>query len=746
MAMRRVVAQYIHDEERDAAMEVLDHSEAQGHVIVGEVDEDRLEELRDTGVFVTLADQPAESLAVPYPRPADRRGARGARPLEALPGAAWAGAVPAVPPTPADVDVWVVQLVGPLLDGWRRDLEGAGAELIECLDLQRYSVRLQLEQVPVVRALPFVADLRLYDTTDTVTETTLSHRRGARAAAPGLFELLVHRPEDLGEVRDWLRAQGLEVQGDARRKLRFRALPGDAVLGELARLPSVAAVEEFVPPRFSNDHARRILGLDAQDAGAPPPVGLTGRGQVVAVADSGIDEAHLDLTGRLLGVRAWGRPGDASDPHGHGTHVAGSVAGDGSKSAGAVRGTAPEAQLFFQSVMDAGGGLGGLPADLGELFDEAYQAGARIHNNSWGAEAGSAYRVNSLEVDDYVAAHPDLLVVIAAGNEGTAAQPRFTAAGSVDLFSLDAPATAKNALTVGAARSDRVPTNSPTWGQWWPHDFPPPIGDEPISGDPEAMAAFSGRGPCDEQIRMKPDVVAPGTFILSTRSAIAPARHFWGEGDAGYAYMGGTSMATPLVSGCAALVRQYFTDQRGHQPSAALLKAALVNGARWLSGNDALKDHTKEPNYHQGFGCVYLPWTLPNDALPSMRLEYVDDWQAPANPLARVGDARQFLVTVEADTWLRLCLVWTDPPGRGLQNNLNVLLEHRQSGVKWAGNQNRPTQFPSPDPGNNVQVIRIDHPAAGTYLIQVVATNILRGPQPFALVVAGGLGSALAPL
>jgi serine protease AprX len=728
-------------------MAVLDQCEAQGHVIVGEVDEDRLEELRGTGVFVTLADQPAESLAAPYPRPAGRRGGRGARPSEARPGGARAGAAPAWPSTPAEVDVWVVQLVGPLLDGWRRDLEDAGAELIECLDLQRYSARLRLEEVPAVRTLPFVADLRLYDTIDTVAETTLSRRRAAREVAPGLFELLVHRAEDLEEVRGWLQAQGLEVQGGARRKLRFRVPPDAAVLEELARLPSVAAVEEFVPPRFSNDHARRILGLDAQDADAPAPIGLTGRGQVVAVADSGIDEAHPDLRGRLLGVRAWGRPDDASDPNGHGTHVAGSVAGDGSKSAGVVRGTAPEAQLFFQSVMDAGGRLGGLPSDLGELFDEAYQVGARIHNNSWGAEAGSAYRVSSLEVDDYVAAHPDLLVVIAAGNEGTAAQPRFTAAGSVDLFSLDAPATAKNALTVGAARSDRVPPDRPTWAQWWPHDFPPPIGDEPISGDPEAMAAFSGRGPCDEQIRMKPDVVAPGTFILSTRSAIAPARNFWAEGDdPGYAYMGGTSMATPLVSGCAALVRQYFTDQRGHQPSAALLKAALVNGARWLSGHDALNDHTGEPNYHQGFGCIYLPWTLPTETLPWMRLQFADDWQAPASAFSRVGDARQFLVTVDADAWLRLCLVWTDPPGRGLQNNLNVFMEHRQSGTKWAGNQNRPTQFPSPDPGNNVQVIRLDQPAAGTYLIQVVASNILRGPQPFALVVAGRLGSELAPL
>jgi hypothetical protein len=70
-------------------------------------------------------------------------------------------------------------------------------------------------------------------------------------------------------------------------------------------------------------------------------------------------------------------------------------------------------------------------------------------------------------------------------------------------------------------------------------------------------------------------------------------------------------------------------------------------------------------------------------------------------------------------------------------------MEHRPSGVKWAGNQNRQTPFRSPDPGNNVQVIRLDKPAAGTYLIQVVATNVLRGPQPFALVVAGGLRSAL---
>ena len=748
MALRRVIAQYMHDSERDAALALCDTAEVQGHVIVGEVEEDRLQELQDTGVFVTVADEPPESVDSPAGTFAPPPRA----PELGLSGAPTRGARPPVAlderPTPAPVDIWVVQLAGPILDRWREALADAGCELIERLEGHQFSARLQLEAVPAVRQLPFVLGVRLYTAADTVAETTLSARRGAReSAASGLFEVLVHRAEELEGVHNWLDERGLEVHGGARRKLRFAARPGAAVLGELAKLPAVAAVDEFVPPRFSNDRARRILGLDPPDDTLPAAIELTGDGQVVAVADSGIDEHHPDLRDHLVGVVALGRPGDASDPHGHGTHVAGSVLGDGSKSGGAVRGMAPEAQLFFQSIMDAGGGLGGLPVDLGDLFEEAYQAGARIHNNSWGAAAASAYRVNCLEVDEYVAAHPDMLVVVAAGNGATAAQPRYTTTGSVDLFSVDAPATAKNALTVGATRADRMLDDAPTWGQWWPDDFPPPLGDQMISGDPEAMAAFSGRGPCHEQTRMKPDLVAPGTFILSTRSTNAPAGNFWGEGDlAGYAFMGGTSMATPLVSGCAALVRQYFVQQREHQPSAALVKAALVNGARWVTGTDAVHDHAKEPNYHQGFGRVFLPWTIPNASVPAMQLEFVDNWENPADAFSSVGDARQYLVTVGPDSWLRLCLVWTDPPGRGLQHNLNLLLEHSNSGTKWVGNQNRPTQLPTPDPGNNVQVIRIDEPGEGSYLVQVVATNLLRDPQPFALVVAGGLRSGLAEI
>src|SRR6202008_3510693 len=110
---------------------------------------------------------------------------------------------------------------------------------------------------------------------------------------------------------------------------------------------------------------------------------LTGEGQIVGVADTGLDANHPDFAGRIAGLVARGRIGDSSDPHGHGTHVSGSVLGDGKASNGQLRGVAPGAKLFLQSVLDAGGELGALPLALGELFEEADVAGSRIHPNIW---------------------------------------------------------------------------------------------------------------------------------------------------------------------------------------------------------------------------------------------------------------------------------------------------------------------------------------------------------------------------
>jgi hypothetical protein len=200
-------------------------------------------------------------------------------------------------------------------------------------------------------------------------------------------------------------------------------------------------------------------------------------------------------------------------------------------------------------------------------------------------------------------------------------------------------------------------------------------------------------------------------------------------------------MACPLVAGCAALVRQYFVDRRDTLPSAALLKATLVNGARWLTGEDALADREGRPNFHQGFGSVSLTTTIPNAAEPDLRLEFVDCWEMPNLQLGETGERRRFQIDVEAGVPLRLCMAYTDLPGRSLQNDISVMVQD-PTGAKIAGNSGLPSITKS-DVDNNVEVIRVDDPASGRWLVQVFARNLLRPPQDYALVVTGALSSSL---
>jgi serine protease AprX len=751
MPRKRVVAYFMHDRERDAAAAALENADVTDSFVCGEIDDDKIKDLEARGLVVQTVSEAeperASAAATPpitagvVPRLRRASGVRAARGVPA----------PAARTAPGRDTFYVVRLRDPILPRMQKNFRDLGVSFDERLNTGTYVAKMKPEQVAQVQALGYATVTPFDDTETEVASATLPPPDPSQttSSVPMLtYDALLHDVTFLAETRREITALGLPIAGAAGRKIRYYVLATVAAAREqqVRALEGVRRVERYIEPKLHNDVARVLLGLDgAASASAGMPG--TGAGQIVGVADTGLDHTHPDFQGRIAGVSARGRANDATDPHGHGTHVSGSVLGDGKASAGTFRGTAPGARLFFQSLLDNRGGLGGLPLDLNDLFDEAYQKNARIHNNSWGAAVGSEYTLNSQEVDEFVAGHRDMLIVISAGNEGQAAMRVNSKPGTVDWLSIGAPASSKNALTVGASRSSRTSGGyaSITYGEAWPGSFPDqPIADETISGSADAIAAFSSRGPVTDR-RVKPDVVAPGTDIVSAKSRLAPLENFWGPGpQAQYAYMGGTSMAAPLAAGCAALVREYYVATRRHaNPSAALLKATLINSTKQLRGADALADFDVIPNMHQGYGMIHMPFAYPNAIHPALRLEFVDDWQRPASSFAGTGEGRRYEITAAAGTRLSICLAWTDAPGRALQNNLSLLVE-TPSGRKVAGNDKLPLALGPVDQENNVELVRFDAPAAGRYRIQISASNLLSSSQDFALVVTGALTTPLA--
>lgn len=744
MARKRVIAHFMHESEAADVIPFLSDSQVTEGFAIGEIDEADMAELERRGIiFQELGAETRGPLVAPEAeeRVMATEMEQASSQLRSSEGAS---------------NTYYLTLTGPLLAEWRQRLEAFGVAFRAALPDQRWVIKIDPAQLANLWALPFVADLEMRGgerNLPTKQEVSLQSTQAAQDQAPASqpYDVLLDRDAPLGEFLAWLRERNIPVAAAEGNKVRLYLPENDPHLIQIAALTDwVIDITPYIEPELHNNYARILLGVESPPSASPAfQFPFEGETEIIGVADTGLDDNHPDFANRIAGLSALGRPGDTSDPAGHGTHVAGSILGDGSASQGAVKGVAPKARLFFQSLLDKDGRLGGLPFRLSTLFAEAYAAGARIHNNSWGARAMASYQVNSREVDEYVYSQKDMLIVISAGNEGTAADPplglRNSQTGFVDWLSVCSPATAKNALTVGASRSNRTTGgfSTLTYGLIWPAKFPAdPSAADPVSGDDQSIAGFSSRGPCDDY-RIKPDLVAPGTDILSCLSAQAPLHHFWGPdpNHPRYAYMGGTSMSAPLVAGCAALVRQYYTQVRNHSPSAALLKATLINSTRLLNGASAVADFSQLPNYHQGYGAVYLPLAVPNPHGPNFELDFYDNWQTPASYFTVTGGRRRFSFDLHGGGELRITMAYTDPPGRALQNNLNLFLQ-LPDGSKQYGNMRLPNSLNRPDGTNNVEVIRLGNAPAGNYLIQVVATNLLE-PQDFALVVTGDFSTRM---
>ncbi len=439
--------------------------------------------------------------------------------------------VPASLQSSGDPGSYVVQAAGTVDDAFRARLSAAGAEFVSYIPNNAYLVRAsaavanQLQtQTGIQAVLPFAPIYKL-------KSELLAYALDAEPLPEGARLNVLMFAGAEAEVRELLRARDIAILAEERSPFGSVAtVAAEADWLALARSPGVQLLELAYARKPANDLSRARLGVAEDSVTETNYFGLTGQGVRVGVNDFGVDATHPDLLNRVEGAG----PGGLVDTSGHGTHVAGSIAGSGAMSltvsnafgsvnpatTNQLRGMAPEAELFSQSVA---------AASDAELQQGTAGTNIFISNNSWGYNGDHSY---SLAAASYDAAVRDalpgvtgsqpVLFVFAAGNDGNGNDNGLGGrAGTIW-----SPATAKNVLTVGAIELARDITNEvnkiTTTGDVTTTNTTTPWKE--MTSSENQVARFSSRGNVGvgiegESGRVKPDVVAPGTFVISARSS-----------------------------------------------------------------------------------------------------------------------------------------------------------------------------------------------------------------------------------
>lgn len=265
----------------------------------------------------------------------------------------------------------------------------------------------------------------------------------------------------------------------------------------------------------------------------------------IAIVDTGISP-HADLGSRIIGFKDFiSNKRKAYDDNGHGTHCAGCAAGNGALSNGLYRGTAPNASLVGVKVLDqkGSGSLSNVIAGIQWCIRNKNKYNIRVISLSLGSVAELSYKEDPICQIVDLAWKSGIVVVAAAGNSGPKAK------------TISSPGNHPSIITVGA--TDDRGTNDPA---------------------DDTIANFSSRGPTPDGI-FKPDVVAPGTNIVSLRS---PSSYLDRITDSrvgkNYCSMSGTSMATPLVAGICALMLSINPSLTPAEVKQKLKKGAISLG------------------------------------------------------------------------------------------------------------------------------------------------------------------------
>ncbi len=457
---------------------------------------------------------------------------------------------------------------------------------------------------------------------------------------------LPSRVHSNGRAHKALTALGVEVieYVETIKAFRVRCVPQQ--VEALVAQDFVQFVEADLEKKLTHDESTPMIGTDFSRA----YYSGNSSGQVtIGQADSGVDASHW-----ALGIAAWGWDftglgNPFADGCEHGSHVMGTILGNGSGSFSAsLKGVSPglargdgTSRAYISRIFNNSCGWGGpalatlFSVNQGSYWDGyAYSIKPQLVSNSWGSSGigwiGSEADARTIDNEVF---NQDQLYLFAAGNDGS---------GSSTIL---LEATAKNALSIGAVVDYYAP-----------------------SGFPGAVADFSSRGPCGDG-RWKPNVVAPGTSIRSVDA----------NSTTGYRDLSGTSMATPHVAGLAAQITDAMSWLR-YQPEgiAAVLMSSAETKANALL---TLPSDSHLRNYGTGrvqaqkaiFGSSDYYWNT-----------WVFDAPWYASPL---GD-----FTVPANTSrITVCMNYYEPAssagdGQALVNNWDLYIDDPINGIDPAQN------------------------------------------------------------
>jgi uncharacterized repeat protein (TIGR01451 family) len=685
----------------------------------------------------------------------------------------------------------LVQFVGPIKPEWHEALAGTGIQVVHYLPQNAYlicgdsaalvSFQAWAAANPLVQwEGDYAADYRIHPKARTVDAQGNPQTPATDAFTVQLLQDAAANPGTLALI-DQLKLAAIEQQFQTLDYLNVVVRLPASRLSELAARPDVVSIQTH-PKRHMMDERQDQIMAGNLSGNVPSGAGylawlaskgftqaqFAASGLVVDVSDSGIDNGttspgHFGLyragdPGQGARVAYARREGTANtgstlqgcDGHGNlNSHI---IAGFNSRATGFPHtdasgyhyglGVCPFVKVGSSVIFDPSSFTS---PSYPDLQSRAYRDGARVSNNSWGADTAGDYDADAQSYDSLVrdaqptsAAVPttgnqQMVIVFAAGNAG----PSATTVGS--------PGTAKNVLVVGAA--ENVHSHSATNG-----GNNTAGNDGCTTPDTEAdsandMSSFSSRGPCADG-RKKPDIVAPGTHItggvaqsvlttngtgtaISCFSAegvcalpgggtVGSSSNFFPVGQQFYSTSSGTSHSTPAIAGACALLRQYFLNSSLTPPSPAMTKAFLVNAARYMTGTYA---GDTLPSSVQGMGAVNLGTAF--DGVARVLRDQVTEDKFTSSGQTRVISGN----VVDTSKPFRVTLAWTDAPGSTTGNayNNNLDLTVTVNGIAYKGNVfsgSTSVTGGTADAKNNLESVFLPAGVSGSFAVTVTAANI----------------------